>query len=129
MFTSFGLPQPGLQGGTQRRALSNPKKRYAGIYGSIKNAQSTSIKGRKLRSNQLSSVSKSSVTKATTKKSQQAHMISMQSQQQQQQFLLQQQNIQMANANARNQSPVTQNLVEMPILSEEFLNQLNEEQL
>lgn len=70
MFTSFGLPQPGVQGGTQRRALSNPKKRYAGIYGSTKNAQSTSIKARKLRSNQLSSVSKSSVTKATTKKSQ-----------------------------------------------------------
>lgn len=75
MFTSFGLPQTGLQGGTQRRALSNPKKRYAGIYGSNKNAQSSSIKGKKLKSNPLSTVTKSSATRATTKKSQQAQMM------------------------------------------------------
>jgi hypothetical protein len=40
MFTSFGVPQGGsagaMQGVSQRKAASNPKKRYQGLYGSVK---------------------------------------------------------------------------------------------
>lgn len=43
MFTSFGVPQGSsagaMQGVSQRKAASNPKKRYQGLYGSVKGVQ------------------------------------------------------------------------------------------
>lgn len=38
MFTSFGVPQGAMQSISQRKAASNPKKRYQGLYGSVKGA-------------------------------------------------------------------------------------------
>lgn len=116
MFTSFGVPQGAMQSVSQRKAASNPKKRYQGLYGSVKGAAPPLKK--KTRATNQASVPRLA---RNAKKAQQ-----YQGQVPPQPQLQQQVSSQPRPAPTADQA---QNLVEMPILSEEFLNQLNEEQL
>lgn len=116
MFTSFGVPHGAMQSISQRKAASNPKKRYQGLYGSVKGA-----------------------ALPTKKKTRAANQASVPRLARNAKKMLQYQGQGPAQApapqNVSNQPIPTaateqaQSLVEMPILSEEFLNQLNEEQL
>ena len=120
MFTSFGVPHGAMQSMSQRKAASHPKKRYQGLYGSVKGATSLSKK----RSRVVSQASVPKLARNAKRSLQHPGQVPMQGQQP-----LQQQ----VGAGGQGITGATpdqaQNLVEMPILSEDFLNQLNEEQL
>ena len=116
MFTSFGVPHGAMQSISQRKAASNPKKRYQGLYGSVKGA-APPIK-KKTRTTNQASVPRL----ARNAKKAQLYQGQVPAPAQAQQQV----SNQPMPAAAADQA---QNLVEMPILSEEFLNQLNEEQL
>lgn len=115
MFTSFGVPSRGINQLSQRKPTS--KKRY----GAVSNSQTFGKK--KLRG----SAQQNSAPKLNSQNRNKKNQL-MQMQQYQQQFQSMPQQDMMANQ-AQPQGQVGQKLVEMPILSEEFLNQLNEEQL
>jgi hypothetical protein len=116
MFTSFGVPHGAMQSISQRKAASNPKKRYQGLYGSVKGV--VPLIKKKTRTTNQASVPRLARNAKKVLLYQGQVPTSAQAQQQV--------SNQPMPAAAADQA---QNLVEMPILSEEFLNQLNEEQL
>ena len=119
MFTSFGVPLGGsagaMQGVSQRKAASNPKKRYQGLYGSVKGAPPL-VKKKTRGANQTS------VSRLAARNVKRA--LQFQGQLQPASQLQPSAGSQQLQAAVQDQA---QNLVEMPILSEDFLNQLNEE--
>ena len=115
MFTSFGVPhnRSGVQNSTSHRKAAAAKKKYNQV------ATSSTMGKKKLRN----SVPNMPGRPRTGKKNQHSLV--------QQQFPMHMQAPQGIPQELEQGASVSgqQNLVEMPILSEEFLNQLNEEQL